>query len=290
MKTVSLRKDLRVPRDPVIDGEDGAHVVADVVRRTRPPGRVIVVANEKGGVGKSTIAFHLAVALADAGLSILALDLDRRQQTLATVLRNREATARRLGIAMPMPRHLVLNVPSGAMLCQEINRLGWGSDVIVIDVAGFDSGIARRAIALADTLVTPVNSSFVDLDLLAKLNPVSFALEAPGAFTIAVTEIREARRRAGVPDIDWIVAQNRIRRNSSQNQSRIERVITAIAPELGFRTSSGLSDRVAYRELFLLGLSHLDLRRIPSMARARSHASQEILTLLTDLALVGAQA
>lgn len=290
MKTVSLRKDLRVPRDPVIDGEDGALVVADVVRRTRPPGRVIVVANEKGGVGKSTIAFHLAVALADAGLSILALDLDRRQQTLATVLRNREATARRLGIAMPMPRHLVLNVPSGAMLCQEINRLGWGSDVIVIDVAGFDSGIARRAIALADTLVTPVNSSFVDLDLLAKLNPVSFALEAPGAFTIAVTEIREARRRAGVPDIDWIVAQNRIRRNSSQNQSRIERVITAIAPELGFRTSSGLSDRVAYRELFLLGLSHLDLRRIPSMARARSHASQEILTLLTDLALVEAQA
>ncbi len=281
-----MRTEVRVPRDPVMDGEHPDVVVADVARRTRPASRIMVVANEKGGVGKSTIAFHLAVAMADAGLSVIALDLDRRQQTLATVLRNREGTARRLGVDLPMPRHLVLHVQSGALLCQEINRVGWGSDVVVIDVAGFDSAIARRAIALADTLVTPVNSSFVDLDLLGKFNPNSLELVAEGCFSVAVNEIRQARKRAGQPDIDWVVVQNRMRRNAGRNQDRIEQALADLAPRLGFRLSGGLSERVAYRDLFLLGLSHLDLRRIPAMARSKSDANREILTLLTDLTVV----
>lgn len=284
----TMRSEVRVPRDLVMDGEHPDVVVADVARRTRPASRIMVVANEKGGVGKSTIAFHLAVAMADAGLSVIALDLDRRQQTLATVLRNREGTARRLGVDLPMPRHLVLNVQSGALLCQEINRIGWGSDVVVIDVAGFDSAIARRAIAIADTLITPVNSSFVDLDLLGKFNPNSFELMAEGCFSITVNEIRQARKRAGQADIDWVVVQNRVRRNAGRNQDRIEQALTDLAPKLGFRLSGGLSERVAYRDLFLLGLSHLDLRRIPDMARAKSDANREILNLLTDLTAVNA--
>lgn len=280
-----MRAERRLPRDAIRDGELADVIVADVAQRTRPPCRVIVVANEKGGVGKSTIAFHLAVAMADAGLAVVALDLDRRQQTLATVLRHREGTARRLGIALPLPRSVVLNVQSGAVLCQEINRVGWSSDVVVIDVAGFDSPIARRAIAIADTLVTPVNSSFVDLDLLGKFDPLSHTLLAEGCFSMAVNEIRQARMRIGLSDLDWVVVQNRVRRNPSQNQDRIEQALTALAPRLGFRLSEGLTERVAYRELFLLGLSHLDLRRLPDMSRARPEANREILALLADLAV-----
>ncbi|RNJ62861.1 MAG: hypothetical protein EDM03_08845 [Porphyrobacter sp. IPPAS B-1204] len=272
-------------RDVALLGEDPDVIVADVADRPRPAAKVIVVANEKGGVGKSTIAFHLSVALADAGLRVAACDLDRRQQSLSSALSRRDGTARRLRLDLPRPHHQVLQIQSGAMLCQEISRIGWKSDVIVIDVAGADSAIARRAIAIADTLITPVNSSFVDLDLLGKFHPTSLKLMAQGCFAIAVNEIRAARLRRGMPDLDWVVAQNRVRRGASQNQSRIEAALLHLAPEIGFRLVEGLAERVAYRELFLLGLTHLDLRRIPEFARTKTDANREILGFLTELAI-----
>lgn len=272
-------------RDVASLGEDPDVIVGDVADRPRPAAKIIVVANEKGGVGKSTIAFHLSVALADAGLRVAACDLDRRQQSLSSALSRRDGTARRLKLDLPRPRHQVLHIHSGAVLCQEISRIGWESDVIVIDVAGADSAIARRAIAIADTLITPVNSSFVDLDLLGKFHPTSMKLMAQGCFAVAVNEIRAARLRRGVPDLDWVVAQNRVRRGASQNQSRIEAALLELAPEIGFRLVEGLAERVAYRELFLLGLTHLDLRRIPELARTKTDANREILGFVTDLAI-----
>lgn len=272
-------------RDVALLGEDPDVIVADVADRPRPKAKVIVVANEKGGVGKSTIAFHLCVALADAGLRVAAIDLDRRQQSLCSALSRRDGTARRLKLDLPLPRHQVLNVQSGSVLCQEISRVGRKCDVVVIDVAGCDSAIARRAIAIADTLATPVNSSFVDLDLLGKLHPISLEFVAQGCFAVAVNEIRAARSRRGLPDLDWVVAQNRIRRGISQNQSRIEAALLELATKIGFRLVQGLSERAAYRELFLLGLTHLDLRRIPELARTNADANREILGFLAELAV-----
>lgn len=276
-----------VRRDASLDGEDPDVIVADIAARPRPRSRVIVVANEKGGVGKSTIAFHLCVTLADAGLKVAALDLDRRQQSLCAALERREGTARRLDIALPVPKYQVLHVPSGATLCQEIGRIGWDSDIVVIDVAGADSGIARRAIAIADTLVTPVNSSFVDLDLLGRFHPVTLDLISHGRFATTVSEIRDARLRRDLSAIDWIVVPNRVRRGANQNQDRIDAALDRLAPDLGFRLAHGLSERVAYRELFLLGLTHLDLRRIPELSRAKPDANREVLALLAELAIAG---
>jgi chromosome partitioning protein len=268
----------------VLDGEHPDVVIADIMDRPRPDARVIVVANEKGGVGKSTIAFHLCVAMADAGLKVAAIDLDRRQQTLSRVLQSRDGTARRLGTALPIPRQISLQMPSGSMLCQEISRIGWEADIIVIDAAGYDSPIARRAIAIADTLVTPVNNSFIDLDVLGHFHPVSLEITGPGCFSGTVNELREARERAGLSGLDWVVVPNRIRKDSSQNRARFDDALQRLAPHVGFRVLPGLAERVAYRELFLIGLTHLDLRRLPDMVRGNADANREILALAANVA------
>lgn len=270
-------------RDPVIDGEHPRVVVADVAARPRGQARIITVANEKGGVGKSTVAFHLAVALADTGHKVLVIDLDRRQQTLTRCLTARAGTAKRLGVRLPLPRHILLMQQSGALLCQEIARAGWDCDYVVIDAAGHDSPIARRAIALADLLVTPVNSSFVDLDLLGRYHPVTNRLLGPGCFAAMVGELRAARRDAGMPGLDWLVLQNRKRTDNSRNQAKIDRALTRLAGQFEFRLGSGLHERVAYRELFPLGLTHIDLRRIPEFARAKVAVAGEVMHLLDDL-------
>ncbi len=283
MNVVTPIGDFACRRDVAMEGEHPRVVVADIAGRPRPPAKIITVANEKGGVGKSTVAFHLAVALADTGHKVLAIDLDRRQQSLTRAFTNRGGTAKRLGIRLPLPRNVVLQNQSGAGLCQEMSRTAWDCDFVVIDAAGHDSPIARRAIALADLLVSPVNSSFVDLDLLGKFHPVSNKLQGPGCFAMMVAELRQARLDAGMPALDWLVLQNRKRREVSKNQDLVEKALGQLSQRLDFRIGSGLFERVAYRELFLMGLTHLDLRRIPELARTKVAAATEVMALLDDL-------
>ena len=270
-------------RDVATEGEHPLVVVGDIVNRPRPEGRIICVANEKGGVGKSTLAFHTAIALCDAGYKVACLDLDHRQQSLARALAFRDATAKRLGIELPCPSYTVFAQGTGALLCQEIARIGWKADYVVIDVAGSDSPAARRAIALADTLLTPINSSFVDLDLLGRFHPTTLDVLGEGFFARMVNELREERLRRHLPALDWLVMPNRLRAGSSHNQARFEAALSQLAPKIGFRIGSGLNERVAYRELFLLGLTHLDLRHIPDLCHMRAHARDEIHMLIDEL-------
>jgi len=107
----------------------------------------------------------------------------------------------------------------------------------------------------------------------------------PGVFTHMVSELREERLRRGMQALDWAVIQNRIRSTASHNQARFDEALTNMAPGLGFRLLTGLSERVAYRELFLLGLTHFDLRHIPQFANVRSKARAEIDTFVRELAL-----
>jgi chromosome partitioning protein len=272
-------------RNVSVDGEHPGVVVADIVARPRGPARIITVANEKGGVGKSTLAFHLAVALADTGHKVLAVDLDRRQQSLSRALTARGGTAKRLGVRLPLPRALLLQQASGAQLCQELARAGWDCDYVVIDAPGHDSPITRRAIAMADKLVSPVNSSFVDLELFGRFHPVTHKLTGPGCFSALVSELRAARADAGMAPLDWLVMLNRKRRETSHNQDRIETALQRLAQRMDFRLGSGLHERVAYRELVLLGLTQLDLHRIPDLARTKTVAAGEVLQLLDDLGI-----
>ncbi|WEK48017.1 MAG: division plane positioning ATPase MipZ [Candidatus Andeanibacterium colombiense] len=267
------------------DGEHPSVTLRAVCSRLRPKAHVIVFANEKGGVGKSTLAFHTAVALAHAGYKMLAIDLDRRQCSLDTAFVNRDATARSLQVDIPRARHIVLEKQSGALLSQEITRVGSQCDVIVIDVAGHDSAIARYAIAMADTLVTPVNSSAVDLDLMGKFSPVTKRLKKPGHFARMVNDLREERARLDLPALDWVVVKNRVRSTEVRQQAWVDNALGQLAPKIGIRLGGSFSERVAYRELFPFGLTHLDLRLIPGLGSARASAGEEIRALVADLAL-----
>ncbi|MBB3032601.1 division plane positioning ATPase MipZ [Alteriqipengyuania lutimaris] len=261
------------------------NIVADIA--SRPPLRphVITFANEKGGVGKSTLAFHVTVALAHAGHKVVAIDLDRRQRTLERGLTYRGGTAGNLGIALPCPQYAVLDHPSTASLYQTINRLGGDADFVILDAAGADSPIFRRVVAMADTLVTPINASFLDLELLGHLNPVSGIPESAGCFGQSVLALREEKFSRGLGRIEWVVVKNRVRTAEKRHLHRVDDALQRLSISHDFRIASGLSERVAFRELFQFGLTHLDLEMIPGMVRPQSSSRDEITALIADLSL-----
>lgn len=260
-------------------------VLHDLATRRRPHGHVIAFANEKGGVGKSTLAFHCAIALAHLDMRVLVIDCDRRQQTLHRLLEARGGTVRALKIDLPQPRHAVLEQQSGAVLSQEIERIGAHCDFVLIDLAGHDSPIARRAIALADTVVTPINCSPTDLDALGRINPVSRRFREAGPFAQVVTALRDERLARGLPAFDWVVAKNRIRRSEHRLLASVDANLATIAHHLGCRTIDGLTERVSYREMMPFGLTQLDLKLIPDLAAPRSSNLRELHGLIDGLRL-----
>jgi chromosome partitioning protein len=267
------------------DGANAIFMAREDRALPRPKGHVIVFANEKGGVGKSTLAFHCCIALANAEKKVAAFDLDGRQQSLTRALSNREGTARRLKIKLPSPNFVTISQQTTANLSHEIARIGSQADYIVIDAPGHDTPLARRAIAIAETLVTPINSSFVDLDLLGQFDPITLKLKRFGSFARLVQELREVRDYQNRPPIDWIVVQNRLQHLGTHNHSRMKQALDDLGPKAGFRLASGLGERVAYRELFLLGLTLLDLKFIPDFTRAQPKAKSEIEALVRALRL-----
>jgi chromosome partitioning protein len=246
---------------------------------------IIVFANEKGGVGKSTTAFHTCVALCNANETVAALDLDLRQRTLGRALDARVETAREHGVALPGPRHLVLNQATVEGLEAEIRMAQIACGFVIIDVGGHDSPIARRAIFMADTIVTPVNDSFIDLDMLGHVDAKSGEFKTLGPFARLVEHLKEPGLSQRMRPLDWVVMQNRSRSFASKNERKFINALNVIAPEAGFRLIPGLRERVVYRELFPLGLTLFDLKTIPSLGRAQPSALKELAAMLEALQL-----
>lgn len=265
------------------DGEHPSVVLDDVLRRPKVDAEVIVFANEKGGVGKSTLAFHTCIGLARSGHRVLAVDLDRRQRSLARALEHREATKRSLDVNLPSPISLVLEQQSCACLLQEIARVGSGCDKIVIDVAGHDSPIARRAIALADKLITPVNATFVDLDSLAHFNPATMKYSGMGQFARMVTALREGKAERGLRPALWTLVKNRVRKSEKKQLKQFDKAFTQLVKELDVRLAPGLAEQVAYRELSMFGLTHADCPDLPTMGHRRVRSGANINALLSQL-------
>jgi chromosome partitioning protein len=248
----------------------------------------IVFANEKGGTGKSTTAVHTAVALAASGHRVGALDLDSRQRTMTRYLENRDATMRRLETQLPQARYEVLE--DGGSLDDSIERLSADSDVIVIDTPGRDDPVARAAILKADTLVTPMNDSFVDLDLIGQVHPENFKVTKPSFYAELIWNSRTQRAKATGKTVDWVVLRNRLQHIESHNLRRVGAALDELAKRVGFRVIPGLGERVIYRELFPKGLTLLDLPHLGEVGMGHIAARQELREMISGLEIPSSEA
>ena len=246
----------------------------------------IVFANEKGGTGKSTTAVHTAVALAATGHRVGALDLDSRQRTMTRYLENRDATMRRLEKTdLPRAAYEVLEDHSEAGLVGAIERLSSEADVIVVDTPGRDDEIARAAILKADTLVTPMNDSFVDLDLIGQVHPENYKITKPSFYAELIWNSRTQRAKASGKSVDWVVLRNRLQHIDSHNLRRVGAALDELARRVGFRVIPGLGERVIYRELFPKGLTLIDLPQLGEVGIAHVTARQELREMIAGLAI-----
>jgi chromosome partitioning protein len=243
----------------------------------------IVFANEKGGTGKSTTAVHTAIAMAAAGHRVAALDLDSRQRTMTRYLENRDATMRRLGKELPRARYEVLEDQSEDALVAAVARLSEDTDVLVVDTPGRDDPIARAMIVKADTLVTPMNDSFVDLDLIGQVHPENYKITKPSFYAELIWNSRTQRAKSTGKSVDWVVLRNRLQHIDSHNLRRVGAALDELARRVGFRVIPGLGERVIYRELFPKGLTLLDLGQLGEVGIGHITARQELREMVSGL-------
>lgn len=249
----------------------------------------IVFANEKGGTGKSTTAVHVAVALAYQGARVATIDLDSRQRTMHRYLENRAETMRRREIALPTATFEVYAGDSTEELDALTARLSENHDFLIYDTPGRDDPLARHVATRADTLVTPLNDSFVDFDLIGQVDAETFKVRRLSFYAELIWEARKKRAMATIQDqrreMDWVVVRNRTGYTEARNQRRIDQALTELSKRVGFRIASGLSERVIYRELFPSGLTLLDKGHLGELGTSHLVARQELRTLVSGLNL-----
>ena len=246
----------------------------------------IIFANEKGGSGKSTSAVHTAVALAAKGHRVAALDLDTRQRTLGRYLDNRAALIQRDALDLPMPIYDTFDPAKGVAIQDRLNALAEDVDFLIVDTPGRDDDHVRVAISTADTLVTPINDSFVDLDLIGQVDPDNYKVKKPSFYAELVWDARKARAKSDGGTVDWVVLRNRLQHLEARNMRRVASALAELSKRVGFRVTPGLSERVIYRELFPKGLTLLDLAAIGEDAGlAHVAARGELRELIAGLEL-----
>lgn len=261
---------------------------------------IIVVGNEKGGSGKSTTTMHLATALVRMGHRVGALDLDLRQRSFGRFVENRRAFCKRDNVQLPIPDYLPLPEIDPALLTQgqnvydmrldaAITALEDRHDFLIIDCPGSHTRLSQVAHSLADTLVTPLNDSFIDFDLLARHDPETGNITGPSVYAEMVWHARQLRANAGLKPIDWIVLRNRMGSQQMHNKKKVGDALKDLSRRIGFRVAPGFAERVIFRELFPRGLTLLDLKDVGGGALTMSNiaARQEVRDLINELRLPG---
>jgi len=261
--------------------------------------RIIVVGNEKGGAGKSTVSVHLCVALLRSGCKVGLIDLDVRQRTITRYMENRMRWMRSTGSKLPMPEIIRVDasdernldtaeVEETERFQNSLRRLKSSCDFIIIDAPGGNTYLSRYAHTFADTLITPLNDSFVDFDLLGDVNPQTLEVIRPSFYSEMVWNCRKKKAQSSRRPIDWIVMRNRMSPLEARNKQKVGEALENLAKRIGFRMAAGLSERVIYRELFPAGLTLLDLTEQGSnVSFTMSHvaARQELRDLLIVMRL-----
>jgi chromosome partitioning protein len=276
------------------------HRQVSTSRRTETVAHIIVVGNEKGGSGKSTVSMHVSVALARMGKRVGVMDLDIRQLSLGHYMENRLAYLQRMGLDLPSPVYLPLpeidpaTLPDGAnpqdaRMTAALEQLEGSCDFILIDCPGAHTRYSQYAHSVAETLITPINDSFVDFDLLARTDPETGKVIKPSIYSEMVWKARQTRAQAGLRPLDWVVLRNRMGTTAMHNKRRVGDALDELRTRIGFRVAAGFSERVIFRELFPKGLTLLDLPDLggESLTLSNIAARQEVRDLLVTLALPG---
>lgn len=227
---------------------------------------IIVLGNIKGGSGKSTVAMHTAIALLRMGYRIGTIDLDAQQGTLTRYLKNRFAYVARNSHDIPSPDHMALqrsDAPTldarrsedSRFLTMALDEMRRSCDFVVIDTPGADSRLSRMAHAQGDTLITPMNDSLIDMDVLADIDPETRAILKPSVYAKMVEGFK-----ANNPDLRWIVLRNRLSPMQNANRKEIGNLLEKASETLGFTLAGGFSERTLFKDLFLKGLTLMDLK------------------------------
>jgi chromosome partitioning protein len=264
------------------------------------PAQLILVGNEKGGSGKSTVAMHIAISLIKSGQTVATIDLDSRQRTITNYINNRRAWAEHVGRDLGIPKHVCLDdidncaiTEDRAITCDAFSRtvgsLANDSNFIVIDAPGHDSPVVRLAHSMADILVTPLNDSFIDLDVLAAIDPESFNIAGISHYAQLVQEARCQHELLEHARMDWIVLRNRLSSLNSRNKRLIGERLEQLSQQLDFRCIEGIAERVIFREFYPRGLTAVDdlneltLGTLPTMSHITARI--EIENLLAAIGL-----
>lgn len=257
---------------------------------------IIVLGNEKGGTGKSTVTMHVISSLLWQGYKVGSIDVDARQGTLSRYVENRQHRIKESGLNLPISQHVAVfrsNLESVSAAKEEEETQFSRAleehrdcDFIVIDTPGSDTYLSRLAHSYADTLITPLNDSFIDLDMLVRVDPDSLNILRPSTYSEMVWDQKKQRAMRDSGKIDWIVLRNRLASIHSRNREEMEKVLNALAKRIGFRLMPGFGERVIFRELFLNGLTLLDMREMGmSMTLSHVSAKQELTDLINGLNL-----
>lgn len=260
---------------------------------------IIVFGNEKGGSGKTTSSMHLIISLLKLGFKVGSMDLDCRQQSLTSYIENRARTAKNDELDLLLPIHHAptksgandLNIAKSEDEATFTNLLHSlrNNDFIVIDTPGSDTHMSRIAHSHADTIVTPINDSFVDVDLIGKVNPVQLDVMKPGVYSAMVWEQKIKRAARDKKPLNWVVIRNRVSAKNVINKRNIEQAVNKLAKKFGFKAISGFGERVIFRELFLHGLTLHDAGKTNKVRYNTSivTARQELRDFINELKLPG---
>jgi chromosome partitioning protein len=259
---------------------------------TKP--HIIVIGNEKGGTGKSTICMHMIVSLLQGGYKVGSIDVDARQGSLSRYIQNRTtfATAHP-DKNIPLPTHIPIFKSDLDSVEQSYSKEHddftaaldtlKDMDVVVIDTPGTDSNLSRIAHSFADTLITPLNDSLVDFDVLGRVDGENVR---PSLYAEMVWDQKKHRAIRDGGSIDWIIIRNRLSSLNARNKAQVEKLVAQLAKRIGVRSVDGLGERVIFRELFLQGLTLMDLREL-NITPTLSHlaARQEVRALMESIKL-----
>lgn len=262
---------------------------------------VVCIGNVKGGTSKSTTAIHLCVALQASGQIVGAIDLDVGQQSFFRYLDNRVAYAKARGqeeaIRPPIRRSVKgselvdrrqANARELDAFSAALEDLAPRCDVILIDCPGSDTYLSRLGHMHADTLLTPLSDSPIDLDLLARFDPLVNAHTEASLYAKLVWEARQLREEGGYPKTRWLTVLNRYEAGTDPRKLTAYHRLTALSGKLGFTVLPGIAERRLYRNLFTHGLTLFDIDR-PKPSNPRFHdfiaAEAEMIALLEAIGM-----